>query len=192
MFSAITMLIFGGFYHVGMWGLANLAMPSRAEGSLVRGADGVVIGSRLLAQGFNGAGYLHPRPSAVDYNAASTGGSNLGPSNSAHHEDVASRVLAFKALNGTEIAPPAEMVTTSGGGLDPHVPPVAAFAQAGRIAASRAVPVDRVNEVIGRHVEPPTFGVFGRSRVNVLDVNLELDAAFGLPLSTVAPAATAR
>jgi K+-transporting ATPase ATPase C chain len=191
-FTAITMVIFGGFYHVGTWGLASVVMPSRAEGSLVRSADGGVIGSTLIAQGFGGASYLHPRPSAVDYNAASTGGSNLGPSNPTHHESVAGRILAFKALNGGIVAPPAEMVTASGGGLDPHVPPMAAFAQAGRIASARGVPVDRVNDIIAGHVEAPALGVFGRSRVNVLAVNLELDEAFGSPPSTAAATAARR
>jgi K+-transporting ATPase ATPase C chain len=192
MFSVITMVIFGGLYHVGMWGLANLLMPFQADGSLVRGADGGVIGSRLIAPGFAGASYLHPRPSAVDYNAASTGGSNLGPSNPTHHEDVAGRVQAFKAANGANVVPVAEMVTTSGGGLDPHVPPMAASAQAARLASARGVPVDRVNEIINRHVEAPAFGLFGRARVNVLIANLALDEAFGAPPSSAGPAAAAR
>jgi K+-transporting ATPase ATPase C chain len=191
-FTAITMVIFGGLYHLGIWGLASTVMPARAEGSLVRNADGGVTGSTLIAQGFRGASYLHARPSAVDYDAASTGGSNLGPSNPTHHEDVAGRVKAFKALNGDIVAPPAEMVTTSGGGLDPHVPPLAAFAQAGRIAMARGVPADRVSEIIDRHVELPALGVFGRARVNVLAVNLTLDAAFGPPPSTAAANAAAR
>jgi K+-transporting ATPase ATPase C chain len=192
MFSVITMVIFGGLYHVGVWGLTSMVMPFRAEGSLVRGADGGVIGSTLIAQGFGSASYLHPRPSAVDYNAASTGGSNLGPSNPSHHEDVAGLIQTFKALNGDIVAPPVEMVTTSGGGLDPHVPPMAASAQAGRIASARGVPVDRVNDIIAGHVEAPALGVFGRSRVNVLAVNLALDEAFGPPPSTAAAHATAR
>jgi K+-transporting ATPase ATPase C chain len=192
MFSAITMVIFGGFYHVGMWGLVNVVMPSRAEGSLVRGADGGVIGSTLIAQGFGGAGYLHPRPSAVDYNAASTGGSNLGPSNPLHHEDVAGRVLAFKVLNGDDAVPLAEMVTTSGGGLDPHVSPPAALAQAGRIAMARGVAVDRVRAIVSEHVEAPALGVFGRARINVLVANLALDEAFGVPSSMAGATSAAR
>lgn len=192
MFSAITMVLFGGLYHVGMWGLVSVVMPSRAEGSLVRGADGGVIGSTLIAQGFGGAGYLHPRPSAVDYNAASTGGSNLGPSNPSHHEDVAGRVLAFKELNGDDAVPLAEMVTTSGGGLDPHVSPAAALAQAGRIAMARSVAVDRVIAIISDRVEAPALGVFGRSRINVLVVNLALDEAFGVPPSVAEATAVSR
>jgi K+-transporting ATPase ATPase C chain len=174
--TIVTMVLFGGVYHVGVWAVGQVALPAQAQGSLIRGEDGSVLGSRLVAQAFTRPEYFHPRPSAVAYNAASTGGSNLGPSNPDHLELLRQR-LAAVALR--ESAPasmvPSEMITASGGGLDPHIPPAAAYLQAARVAAARGIDPGRLRALIDAHTEPPTFGFLGRARVNVLELNLALD-----------------
>lgn len=152
------------------------------EGSLVRRADRRVIGSRLIAQAFTRPEYFHPRPSAVDYDAASTGGSNDGPSNPDHLRVVQERLDSFTAREAVPASRvPSEMVTASGGGLDPHIPAAAADLQAPRVASARGLPVERVRERLLAYTEPPTLGVFGRARVNVLELNLALDETFGSP-----------
>ena len=178
------MLLLGGGYHVVLWGIGQVAVPAQAEGSLIRRADGTVVGSRLIAQRFTRPEYFQPRPSGVDYNAASTGGTNYGPSNPEHLKAVQERLDAID--DSRRASPPAqvpsEMVTASGAGLDPHIPPAAAELQAARVAAARGVPLERVRELIDAHTEPPTFGFLGRARVNVLELNLALDATFGTPM----------
>ena len=180
LFTVVCMVLFGGAYHALVWGIGRVAFPRQAEGSLVRRANGTVVGSSLIAQRFAKPEYFQPRPSAVDYNAASTGGSNYGPSNPDHLKGVRERldaVVAQEAVAAAQV--PSEMVTASGGGLDPHIPPSAAEIQVARVARARHVEADRVRELVRRHVEPPTFQVFGRARVNVLELNLALDEAFG-------------
>lgn len=178
LFTAVTMVLFGGAYHAALWGIANLAFPSRAEGSLLRRADGTVVGSRLIAQRFTRPEYFHPRPSGVDYNAASTGGTNLGPSNPDHIAAVRKRLAEIERQEGVAAwRVPSEMVTASGAGLDPHIPPAAAAIQAPRVASSRGVPLSRILDLVGEHTEPPALGLLGRARVNVLELNLALDAA---------------
>ena len=178
LFTLVTIVLLGGGYNVVLWAIGRVAFPSQAEGSLIRRADGAVVGSGLIAQKFTKPEYFHPRPSGVDYNAASTGGTNYGPSNPDHLEAVRDRLAAVKAQEGvTAYQVPSEMVTASGGGLDPHIPPAAAELQAPRIAAARGVSVGRVRELIQRHTEPPILGFLGRARVNVLELNLALDEA---------------
>jgi potassium-transporting ATPase KdpC subunit len=177
LFTVVSMvLVFA--YHLVMWGIGQTAFRAQAEGSLVRRADGTVVGSRLIAQKFTKPEYFQPRPSAVDYNAASAGGSNYGPSNPDHLKAVRERLDAATRLEGAPpSAVPSEMVTASGSGLDPHIPPAAAERQAPRVARARGVPLDRVLELVRAHAEPPTFGFLGRARVNVLELNLALDAS---------------
>jgi K+-transporting ATPase ATPase C chain len=180
LFTGVMMLVVGFGYHFALFGVGRVLFPSQAEGSLIRRPDGTVIGSGLIAQNFTRPEYFHPRPSAVDYNAASTGGSNYGPSNPDHLKLVRERLQAVTELEG--VVPqqvPSEMVTASGAGLDPHIPPEAAELQASRVARDRQVPVERIRELIQQHTEPPTFGFLGRARVNVLELNLALDQAFG-------------
>ena len=187
-FTLVSMLLMGGAYHAVLWGVGRVLFPSQAEGSLIRRADGTIIGSRLIAQKFSRPGYFQPRPSAVDYNAASTGGSNYGPSNPDHLEAVQERLDAITTQEGVSATQvPSEMVTASGAGLDPHIPPAAAELQSGRVAAARHLPVERVRELIRTHTEEPTFGFLGRARVNVLELNLALDDASMTP-----PAITTR
>jgi potassium-transporting ATPase KdpC subunit len=177
-FTIVTMVLLGGGYNLLLVGIGRAAFPAQAEGSLIRRADGTIVGSRLIAQNFTKAEYFHPRPSGVDYNAASTGGTNYGPSNPDHLKIVQDRLGAVSARE--HAAPgqvPSEMVTASGAGLDPHIPPAAAELQAPRVAAARGIDVERVRALIREHTEPPTFGVLGRARVNVLELNLALDAS---------------
>jgi K+-transporting ATPase ATPase C chain len=180
LFTLVTMSLLGIGYHVVLWGIGRVLFPAQAEGSLLRRGDGSVIGSRLLAQGFTRPEYFHPRPSAVDYNAASTGGSNYGPSNPDHLKAVRERLDARTALEAAMPAQvPSEMVTASGGGLDPHIPPKAAALQAGRVARARGVPLERVQELIRQHTQAPALGFLGRAGVNVLELNLALDTSLG-------------
>ena len=178
LFCALTMVLFGGAYPLVVWGIGRIAFSKQAHGSLIARADGSIVGSRLIAQKFVEARYFHPRPSAVDYNAASTGGSNSGPSNRDHLKTVRDRLDAVIRTEGVDArAVPSEMVTAGGAGLDPHIPPEAAEIQIDRVALARAVPPSRIREIVRAHVEPPAFGLLGRARVNVLELNLALDRA---------------
>ena len=172
-------LLLGVAYPLAVTGIGQLAFPAQAAGSLIRDAQGQVIGSALIAQNFTRAEYLHPRPSAAGtdgYDASGSSGSNLGPLN----PDLAKRVAAStKALQGEGTgAVPADAITTSGSGLDPDISPANAHRQAARIATARDVALADVERVIGDHTEGPWLGVFGQPHVNVLRTNLALDAAF--------------
>jgi K+-transporting ATPase ATPase C chain len=180
LYTIVTMALFGGGYHLLMWGIGRTLFPRQAEGSLIRREDGTVIGSTLIAQAFTRPEYFHPRPSGVDYNAASTGGTNYGPSNPDHLQAVRDRLDAV--VSEESVSPervPSEMVTASGAGLDPHIPPNAAELQVARVARVRNVDANRIRELVRVHTEAPVLGVFGRERVNVLELNLALDEAFG-------------
>jgi K+-transporting ATPase ATPase C chain len=182
LFTLVTMVLLGGAYHALLWGIGRTLFEEQAEGSVIRRADGTIVGSRLVAQKFERPEYFHARPSGVDYNAASTGGTNYGPSNPDHLKAVRDRVDEITKHEGVAAAEiPSEMVTASASGLDPHIPPAAAELQAPRIAAARRVPVARVRDLIRARTEPPTFGFLGRARVNVLELNIALDAALGSP-----------
>jgi K+-transporting ATPase ATPase C chain len=136
----------------------------------------------LIAQKFTRPEYFQPRPSGVDYNAASTGGTNYGPSNPYHLKAVGERLDAVVAQEAVaKSAVPSEMVTASGAGLDPHIPPSAAEIQVVRVARARNVDAARVRNLVEAHIESPFLGVFGRSRVNVLVLNLALDEVLGQP-----------
>jgi K+-transporting ATPase ATPase C chain len=180
LFTLVTMILLGFGYHLVLWGIGRVAFPSQAEGSLIRRSDGTVVGSRLIAQNFKSPEYFHPRPSGVDFNAASTGGTNYGPSNPDHLKVVKERLDAVTKEEGaTPGQVPSEIVTASGAGLDPHIPPAAAELQASRVAKARGVSVERVRELIRQHTEGPDLGFLGRERVNVLELNLALDESLG-------------
>lgn len=169
-------LLLGGVYPLLVTGLAQLAFPYQANGSLIK-RDGQVIGSEWLAQGFAAPGYFHPRPSAANYDASASAGSNLGPSSQALADRVAKDSAALAAQN-QQAVPPA-MVTTSASGLDPHISPEAALYQVPRVAAARHLPAAQVEALVRAAIEPPLAGVLGENRVNVLKLNLALDAAGG-------------
>jgi K+-transporting ATPase ATPase C chain len=172
-------LLLGVGYPLLVTGVAHLAFPAQAMGSLVKDANGQVIGSSLIAQSFAKPQYLRPRPSAAGsdgYDASGSSGSNLGPMN----PDLAKRVAKDAAALASEGAGavPADAVTTSGSGLDPDVSPANALRQADRIAKARGAEPDAVRRLIAAHVQNPWLGIFGQPRVNVLTTNLALDAAF--------------
>ena len=182
LFTVVTMVLLGGGYNVLLWAIGRVAFPAQAEGSLIRREDDTIVGSRLIAQKFTRPEYFRPRPSGVDYNAASTGGTNYGPSNPDHLKAVQERLDAVMKDEGvTAHQVPSEMVTASGGGMDPHIPPSAAELQAARVARARGVPVERIRDLIRAHTEPPTLGFLGRARINVLELNLALDQTLGAP-----------
>ena len=184
LFTIVTLVLFGGAYPALFWAVGRTVFAAQAEGSLIRRADGTIVGSRLIAQKFVRPEYFQPRPSAVDYNAASTGGSNYGPSNPDHLKTLQERLDAFTRQEGVPAQQvPSELITASGGGMDPHIPPAAAALQAARVASARGISIERVRQLIQAYTEPPTFGFLGRSRVNVLELNLALDAAVGAPKS---------
>ncbi len=160
-------------YPATVWALGQAIFPDQAEGSLIRNREREVIGSSLVAQPFASDKYFTPRPSAVDYNASATGGSNLGTRNPDLRKKVAERSEALKA---TPDAPaPVDLVTASGGGLDPHISPEGAKYQAARVAAARNLTIERVRELIDAHTERSGAIIGAPPRVNVLRLNLALD-----------------
>lgn len=169
-------LLLGLAYPLTVTGIAGVAFPAQAGGSLIRNAGGQVVGSSLIGQAFTGPAYLQPRPSAAGkgYDAAASSGSNYGPLN----EDYAARVKTdADALRAAGPGPiPGDAVTTSGSGLDPHISPAYAQRQIARIAAARNMTPAAVSAVIAAQTQGPTLGFLGQSRVNVLKVNLALDA----------------
>ncbi len=161
---------------------AQVAFNKQANGSLVQGQDGKIIGSALLAQQFQGTNYFWPRPSACSYGTGPTGitassGSNLGPTSGALHTNVANNIAAFISGNNlpSNTVVPADMIYASASGLDPHISPESARLQIARVAASRALPEDQVKQLTEKYIEPPQWGFLGQARVNVLLLNVALD-----------------
>ncbi len=175
---AVLAVIVGGIYPVVSWGIAQGLFPGRANGSLVS-RDGNVVGSRLIGQPFRSAEYFHPRPSAAGdgYDAERSGGSNLGPLSKVLADTVRARVTAYRAENGLaeEAVVPADAVTASGSGLDPHISPENARIQARRVARARGLSEDIVLGRVEACTEGRTLGFLGQPRVNVLLLNLSLD-----------------
>lgn len=175
---ALLAVVTGLIYPLALTGVAQVALPWQANGSLIE-QDGKVIGSRLIGQSFDDPKYFWGRPSATapfPYNAQASGGSNLGPSNPALVEAVQARIAALRAANPEAEGPvPMDLVTASPSGLDPDISPEAALWQAKRIAKARGLPVQQIEELIRVHTETPLLGVLGTPRVNVLELNLALD-----------------
>lgn len=164
-------------YPLAITGIAQALMPAQANGSLIE-KEGGVIGSALIGQSFTSDRYFWPRPSATGpepYNAAASSGSNLGTTSVKLKDRVAGEVARLTATGMTHPVP-ADAVTTSGSGLDPHVSPAFAEAQAARIAQARGLEPAAVASIVAQHTENPSFGVIGEARVNVLELNLALDA----------------
>jgi len=174
-FVLVTLLT-GVAYPLIVTEIARVAFPYQAGGSLIW-RDGVVIGSELIAQQFGYAKYFWPRPSAADYNGAAGAGSNLAPTNPVQLNLIRQRTHALRAAHPDQAGQvPVDLITASASGLDPHISAAAAQYQAIRIAQARDVPVREVRDLIAANLEVHTLGVFGEPRVNVLKLNLGLDA----------------
>jgi K+-transporting ATPase ATPase C chain len=179
-----TLGLTGLVYPLAVTGLAQLLFPARANGSLVAGAGGQVVGSELMGQGFRQPGYFSSRPSSAGagWDATASSGSNLGPTSRVLRDRVAAEAARLRAANPDAPGPvPGELVTTSASGLDPHLSPEAALWQAPRVAAARGVPLRAVQVLVERRVEGRSLGLLGEPRVIVLLLNLDLDQRFGAP-----------
>lgn len=177
--TVATTILLGIIYPLVVTGLAQVLFKDKANGQLIV-QNGKVAGSRLIGQAFAGAAYFHSRPSAAGsgYDAANSSASNLGPTN----RNLIERVKASVATEGggSNQPVPIDLVTTSGSGLDPHISPAAAEFQIERVARERGIKVDGLRQIVLKHTEGRQLGFLGEARVNVLELNLELDARFPL------------
>jgi K+-transporting ATPase ATPase C chain len=170
--------VLGIGYPLAVTGLARVIFPKQAAGSLIYRADGTLVGSRLIGQPFSGPGYFWSRPSAAGngYDASNSSGSNYAPTNAALATRVAATVATLNP-KGTGAPVPIDLATASGSGLDPDISPAAAEYQVARVAAERHIGEDQVRALVAAHVTPRQFGLLGEPRVNVLELNLDLDKA---------------
>jgi len=177
--TALFAVLLCGLYPAIVWAGGRVLFPDQAGGSLVTGADGTVRGSRLLAQNFAAANYFHPRPSAAGtgYDATSSSGTNFGPTSQKLNDAIKAAVAAYRTENAlpADATVPADAVTSSASGLDPHISPANAQLQAPRVAHARGLTTEQVLALVSAHTEAPDWGVLGDPRVNVLLLNLELD-----------------
>lgn len=176
--TAILLLFLGGAYPLITWGLAQVFFKEKADGSLLRSADGAVVGSSLLAQRFQEQKYFHSRPSAAGtgYDASASGGSNFGPTSAKLRDSIKVRVDAYRKENGLpdSMKVPADAVMASGSGLDPEISVANAEFQSVRVAKARNIGPDRVKALISSHTRKRGLGVLGEPGVNVLTLNLAL------------------
>ncbi len=170
-----------GFYPFAVTGIAKLAFSNKADGSLLVDKNGVILGSALLGQNFSGEGYFHPRPSAAGtsgYDPTSSGGSNFGPTSQKLADAVKERVAAYRTSNGLtpDQSIPADAVTASGSGLDPHISLANAALQVARVAKARSLPPEKIEALVASNIDKADLGVLGVAGVNVLKLNLKLDS----------------
>jgi K+-transporting ATPase ATPase C chain len=176
--TVATTILLGIIYPLVVTGLAQVIFPSKANGQLIQ-KDGKAIGSSIIAQGFSGPTYFHPRPSFAGngYDPTNSNGSQLGPTNQKLIDRVKGDVANAQTENpGTTV--PIDLVTGSASGLDPHITPASAEFQLPRVAKERGTTVDQLRELVAKHTEDRQFGLLGEPRVNVLELNLELDERF--------------
>ena len=181
MMTIATTVLLGILYPLLVTGIAQLVFPKQANGQLIYAQNGTVIGSRLIGQPFSGPGYFHSRPSAagaVGYDASASSGSNLGPTNAQLIARVNGDVAKLQAENpGAPI--PVDLVTTSGSGLDPDITPAAAQFQIRRVASERKIPATEIAQMVQQNSANRQWGFLGEARVNVLELNIALDAEYG-------------
>jgi K+-transporting ATPase ATPase C chain len=177
-FTLITTLLFGLVYPLMVTGLSQLLFPKQANGSLIE-KNGQILGSRLIGQAFTSDKYFHSRPSAAGsgYDATASSGSNLAPTNQKLVDRVKQDAAKLQQEN-PGVAIPADLVTTSGSGLDPDISPAAAEFQISRIARARGISIETLRPLVARHTQQRQWGILGEARVNVLELNLDLDASF--------------
>lgn len=168
----------GGFYPLAVWGVGQAIFPHQANGSLIE-KDGRIVGSELIGQTFNSAGYFHSRPSAAGngYDAGASSGSNLSPTSQKLIDRIKTDTETLQAEN-PDLSIPADLITTSASGLDPHISPAAAEFQIQRAAKERNISASDLRQIVARFTEGRQFWIFGEPRVNVLLLNLELDKQF--------------
>lgn len=179
LYTLATTVLLGLIYPLAMTGIAQVLARENANGQLIH-RDGAFIGSRLLAQPFTGAAYFHPRPSAAGnngYDASNSGGTNFGPTNQKLVDRVKADVSSLQAENPGKPVP-IDLVTTSASGLDPHITPAAAEFQVPRVARARNLTQQQVREIVLQHTERRQFGFLGEPRVNVLELNIDLDERY--------------
>ena len=177
-----TTILLGIIYPLVVTGLAQVLFHDKANGQLIEG-NGKVIGSRIIGQAFTGPGYFHSRPSAVNYDPANSNGSQLGPTNKKLIDRVQGDVTTLQGEN-PNVPVPIDLVTASASGFDPHVTPAAAAFQIPRVASARKISETEVMQLVAEHTEGRTLGLLGEPRVNVLQLNLELDRRFGVAAGT--------
>lgn len=179
-FTLVTTLMFGILYPLAITGLAQVLFPNRANGQLIE-RNGKIVGSRIIGQSFTGPGYFHSRPSSAGtgYDATSSSGSNLGPTNKTLLDRVKADVEKAQTENPSASVP-VDLVTASGSGLDPHISPAAAEFQIPRVARERRISEAELRTLLQKFTQGRQFGIFGEPRVNVLELNLKLDGAHPL------------
>jgi potassium-transporting ATPase KdpC subunit len=177
-FTIATTIIFGLLYPLSVTGLSQWLFPHQANGSLLT-KNGAITGSQLIGQAFTAAKYFHSRPSAAGagYDATASGGSNLGPTNKQLTDRVQADVAKLHQEN-PGVAIPADMVTTSASGLDPDISPASVEFQVPRVAKARGITPDALRPLLAKHLQSRQYGLFGEARVNVLELNLELDEKY--------------